>query len=246
MSVQFAPSPAAGLYLKDDFFTNSSVATAAIGELDWDIVTIGNASTYAHLVTTDTGVNEFGVVRMTTAATADGDGSVLRQLEDNLVLGPNGGFLRFKVRYPVELASHNFRIGLQDSVTATSPTVGLWVDSDAGVITLQADSADHGDASAAAANNPGAAPNTLTGGTTMVVATWHTFFLTWGGQNAQGGPADAELYCDGHLVAKLVDAINIDDDEEMEFSIVHWQDAGVADAVALDIDYIELFLGRAQ
>lgn len=234
-------SPLMGLYLKDDFLTNdTAIADGTLGELKWDATTIGNASTMAYLVTTNTGVDEYGVFRDTTNATADGDGEAFNLLDDTIVLGPSGGYFRFKVRLSDQIASNNWRIGLADSVTATSPTVGIWVESDGGVISLQADSADHGDVDASAAN-----VGTLTSGTTMVVATWHTFEVQWSGENAQGGPKSAVLYVDGILAAQL-DNIMIDNDEEMEPSIVHWQDSGGALAVELDIDYYELFIARAQ
>jgi hypothetical protein len=229
-----------GLFVKDDFLGNDAVADATLGELMWEFTTIGHASTTALLVTTNTGVNQYGVLRDTTAATADGDGEVYRTLADTIVLGPSGGYFSFKARLADQIASNNFRIGLADSETATEPTVGIWVDCDGGVITLNADSADHGDNSDAAS-----AVGTFTSGTTMVVATWHTFDVYWSGQNSRGGPASAVLYVDGYLAAKI-DNIQIDDDEEMELSIVHWQDSGGALAVELDIDYIELFVARAQ
>ena len=58
-----------GWYLCEDFIANDSTADAAVGQLDWEIATIGNASTFA-LQTGQAG----GVLRLTTAATADGDG----------------------------------------------------------------------------------------------------------------------------------------------------------------------------
>uniref|UniRef100_A0A6H1ZSS3 Uncharacterized protein n=1 Tax=viral metagenome TaxID=1070528 RepID=A0A6H1ZSS3_9ZZZZ len=232
-------SVADGLYIKDDFFSNEGVADTTAGELGWELVTIGNASTTAYLVTTNVGEGEFGVLRDTTAATADGDGEVYRLDEDNIVLGSKGGRFRARVRLADQIASNNFRIGLQDSVTATSPTVGIWIDCDGGVLSLQADSADHGDVSAAAAG-----VGTLTSGTTMVVTTWHDIEVRFDGENANGGPDSAQMYVDGELAAKLDGTIVIDNDEEMELSIVHWQDSGGALAVELDIDYIELFLAR--
>jgi hypothetical protein len=233
-------SPLAGFYAKDDFLGNDAITDATVGELMWEMVTIGNASTASKLVTTNVGENEHGVLRNTIPATADGDGEVYRFLADTTVLGGAGGYFQFKVRAVTTLAANNFRIGLQDSVTATDPTVGIWVKSDAGVISLCAHSADHGDVTVAAANVP-----SLTSGTTMVVDTWHTFKVTWGGENSSGGPKSANLYVDGSLAA-TTSAILIDNDEEMEFSIVHFQDSGGAASRVMDIDFIELFLGRDQ
>lgn len=233
------PSVRDGLYVKDDFFANEGVADTTLGELDWEFVTIGNASTTALLVTTDLDAGVYGAFRDTTAATADGDGEVYRLDEDNIVLHQNlPGYFCFKARLHDQIASNNFRIGLQDSVTATAPTVGVWVNCDGGVISLEMDSNDHGDTSANAANVA-----TLTSGTTMVVDTWHEFEVRFDGANANGGPSHGALFVDGYLACEINNCV-IDDDEEMELSIVHWQDSGGALAVELDIDYIELFIAR--
>jgi hypothetical protein len=228
-------SPLDGFWIKDDFLHNDSVADALVGELDWEIITIGNASTYA--LTNPTAAGEVGILRQTTAATANGDGSCLRLEEDGFVFGPNGGGFAAKFRYPVELASGNFRIGLDDSVTATSPTVGIWLDSDAGVLSLQADSGDHGDV---AANIEGV--STLTSGTTAVVGAWHVVRVEWSGANGQGGPRYVEAWIDGELAAAVLAVI--DDDEEAEPKIAHWQDSGGADAVAFDVDFVEFWQWR--
>jgi hypothetical protein len=226
-------SPASGSLIFDDFNGNDSVADGAVGAFGWELVTIGNASTLA-LQTAQPN----GVLRLTTAATADGDGEVLRGFTDGIVLKPSAFVFEARVRYPVELTSSNFRIGLDDSVTATRPTVGVTIESDAGVLTCRTDSADHGDESLAVTGI-----STLTSGTTMVVATWHTLrFVGSGRANAQGGPDAVTFYVDGQLVGEL--ACNIDDDEEMEAKIVHWQDTGGADAVAWEIDYFSLWLPR--
>jgi hypothetical protein len=228
-------SPLDGVWLKDDFLSNDSVADAVVGELTWEIVTIANASTYVLVVAAAAG--EAGILRQTTAATATGDGSNLRLDEDSFVFGPNGGGFAFKFRYPVELASSNFRIGLTDSVTATAPTVGIWIESDAGVLSLEADSADHGDVSVALAG-----VSTLTSGTTAVVDTWHTARVEWQGANGQGGPRYVEAWIDGELAGAVLAVI--DDDEEAEPKITHWQDAGSADAVAFDLDFVEFWQWR--
>jgi len=226
-------SPLDGIHFKDDFISNDSVADAAVGTGRWEIVTIGNASTYS-LLTAQVG----GVLRSTTAGTADGDGSALRSFEDGLVLeGGNGGFA-FRARYPAaagnQLAGNNFRIGLDDSVTATSPTVGIWVDSDAGVISLQVDSADHGDTAASAAG-----VTTLTSGTTMVLDKWHLFRVEWTGTNGQGGPRFVELFVDNEPAGSAF--CNIDNDEEVELKIAHWQDTGGAATLEFDTDFFEFW-----
>lgn len=228
------------MYIKDDFVTNEDVADATIGELNWELVTIANASTTALLVTTNATAGRPGVLRDTTAGTADGDGEVYRLDEDSFVLDGKPGSFSFAARYPDitgnQLAGNDFRIGLQDSVTATEPTVGIWVFSDAGVISLQADSADHGDTSASAAS-----VSTLTSGTTMVLGTWHDFEVRWSGSNAQGGPKEVILFVDGELAGKITNCA-IDNDEEMEFSIVHYQNSGGAATLELDVDYVDLLI----
>lgn len=221
-----------GTYFAETWVGNDSVADAAIGRLRWEIDTIGNASTYA----LQTALN--GVLRATTAATANGDGSSLRTFTDGLVVKP-GMWCRFAVRRPTELANLNWRIGFDDSVTATSPTVGVWFDSTAGVLSCQVDSADHGDESAAVTGI-----STLTSGTTEVVGTWHHYEIRCSGDaNAQGGPKSVAFYVDGFHAATV--PCNIDDDEEVELKIVHWQDSGAADAVAIDFGYFEGFIPRA-
>lgn len=233
-------SPLDGWHIKDDFLANESVADAAIGELDWEIITIGNASTYSLVAPTAAG--EAGIVRITTAATADGDGSNLRLDEDDVVFGGNGGGIAFKFRYPDitgnVLAGNNFRIGINTSVTATAPTDGIWLDSDAGVLTLEADSADHGDNSSAVTG-----VSTLTSGTTAVKGTWHTVRIEWTGENGQGGPRYVECWIDDEKGASVF--ANLDDDETAEPKITHWQDSGTSDDLELDLDFIEFWGWRS-
>lgn len=230
--------PDTGVFIKDDFVSNDSVADAALGELDWELVTIGNASTLSLEVTQ--GKNNYGVLRFTTANTADGDGEVIRLLTDGLLVVPGVEF-GFKARYPDitgnQLAGNNFRIGLQDSVTASSPTVGVWVDSNAGVLTLESDSADHGDESHTVTGHPD-----LTSGTTMVLGDWTEFQVRCHGENAQGGPEFVDLFINDTFAGQA--PCNIDDDEEVEISIAHWQDTGGAATLELDIDYIWLWIPR--
>jgi len=239
-NVPFGPSD--GLFIADNFVSNDSVADNNVGQFDWQITAIGNAGTFAYL----TGM-QHGGLRHTTAGTADGDGDVLKSFTDGLALGTTGGYLKCKVRYPNitgnVLAANDFRIGFQDSVTATSPAVGLWIDSDAGVITLQADSSN-GDVDAAAGSEPNS--TTLTSDTTMVLGTWHEFVLRWFGSNSQTnpGPDSATLEVDGVLTAALRGNVVLESDETGELSIVHYQNSGGADTLELDIDYIEFFQAR--
>lgn len=228
-------SPIDGIHLKDDFHSNDSAGDATTGELLWEQVAIGNAGTFAPVA------SPYGVLRHTTDATADGDGDVLRLDEDMLYATAGVGGISFRVKYPDvnsnALAGNNFRIGLSASVTATAPTDSICVESDAGVITLRVDSADHGDVSAAASG-----VSTLTSGTTMVLDTWHLFEIKWSGENGQGGPKYIDLFIDKEPAASVLAVI--DDDESMELSIVHWQDSGGAADLEFDIDFIEYFHWR--
>lgn len=227
--------PQDGYYCKDDFYSNEGVADTTVGELGWELVNIANAPTVAYLVSTNAVAGRPGLLRLTTAATADGDGWVLRLDEDAIVLDGQGGSFTFGFRYGVELASMNFRVGLQDSVTAADPGTGIVLTSDAGVLSIEAFSNDHGDETAAVSG-----VSTLTSGTTAVVGTWHDVDVRWHGTNAQGGPARVDCYIDGELAGSI--PCNIDNDEELELSIVGWQDSGGTDAVTFDIDYIDLLI----
>lgn len=223
----------AGTLLFDDFISNDAVTDNAIGQLGWQFTTIGNAATLAYQT-----AHPNGVLRVTTAATADGDGTAIHLFPDGIVLKP-GFEIKARVRHPVELASLNFRVGLDDSVTATRPTVGVTIEGDAGVLTCRTDSADHGDESLAVAN----ALTGLTSGTTLVVGSWAEFIIRGSGRaNAQGGPDSVDFWVNKQHVAAL--PCHIDDDEEVEPKIAIWQDSGGADAVAFDIDYYSLWLPR--
>lgn len=215
-----------GWYKCDDFIANDSVADAAVGEMDWEIATIGNASTLA----LQTGLAG-GVLRLTTAATADGDGEVMRLFTDGLALGGAGGGFAIRFRYVTAVASHNFRFGFQDGVAAADPAVGLFIFSDGGVLSLNSDSTN-GDKDVAAAS-----VSTLTGGTTAVADTWHYAEVIFSGANGNGGPGLATLYVDGEAAASLYPVIG--SAETMELSFVHYQDSGGASAKAIDIDFLE-------
>lgn len=225
--------PSTGLYIKDDFFGNNIVTDNNVGELEWELTTLGTASTLAFQTS-----QQWGVLRQTTAANADNDGSVMALVEDSIVLGPKGFELKARIQYPVELASGNFRIGLDDSVTLTHGTVGVVFESNAGVLTCNTDSATEGDESQTVTGHPN-----LTSGTTMVVAEWVDFHIVCTGPaNAAGGPSEAVFFVNGIFVARL--PVHMDNDEPMELKFIHWQDSGGADAVALDIDYVSLFIPR--
>lgn len=232
--------PYQGTHIVDDFVaTNDEVADNTVGDQDWQITAIGNGGTFSYVTASGN-----GILRHVTAVTADGDGNALHGFTDGLVLkGGHPGYFKARVRYPSitgnVLAGNNFRIGLEDSVTATAPTVGIWVLSDAGVLSLEADSADHGDRAKAAAG-----VSTLTSGTTMVLGTWHDIEVVWSGTNAQGGPKVVTMYVDGEQAAKITDC-QIDDDEEVELKpLVAWQDSGSGDTLEVDVDLVEFFLPR--
>jgi hypothetical protein len=204
------------------FGYNDLVTDNNVGSLGLQITNIANAPTLA-LQT----AGKYGTVqRITTAATANGDGWAIHSFPDGLVLSP-GMIAKAKVRYPVELASMNFRFGLDDSVTATRPTVGVTFESDAGVLDAHTDSADHGDEG-------------IAWGQTMVVGQWYILEIRLHGENAQGGPRTADFYVDGRLVASL--PCPADDDEEVEFKLVGWQDSGGGDAVTFEVAWMELYI----
>ena len=228
-------SPLDGTYLKDDFLSNSAVADGTVGELGWEMVTIANASTPTFVA------GQNGIMRITTASTADGDGEAFVLHPDAIVLSGTNQSLRFRVRVPTItgnlLVGNNFRIGFSASVTATEPAVGIWVDSNSGVIELDVASTN-GDLNQAVAG-----VSTLTSGTTIVEDTWHDFAIFCEGTNTNGGPATVKLFVDGELGA-TISSVLLGSAETMELSIVHWQDTGGADSLEMDIDYIEAWLPR--
>jgi len=228
-------SPLDGTYIKDDFLSNSAVADATVGELGWEMVTIANASTPTFVA------GQNGIMRVTTAGTADGDGEAFVLHPDAILLAGTNQSVRARVRYPTitgnALAGNNFRIGFSASVTATEPAVGIWMDSDAGVLSFDVASTN-GDISVAAAG-----VSTLTSGTTMVIDTWHDIALHMSETNANGGPKVIKFFVDGELAGTIRNAL-IGSDETMELSIVHWQDSGGAATLEFDIDYIEAWLPR--
>src|SRR3990167_5495038 len=201
-----------GFYWVEVFIGNDSVADAALGQTRMELVTIGNASTLA-LQTGFAG----GVLRLTTAATADGDCEVLRLFTDGLALGGAGGGFAIRFKYVSALTSHDFRFGWQDSVTAADPAVGLFIMGDAGVMSAHSDSTN-GDKDVAAAGG-----STLTSGTTAVADTWHYAELIYEGENGNGGPGLATLFIDGESVASLYPLIGTAETGELSF--VHYQNS---------------------
>ncbi len=225
-------SPRDGTHIFDDFFANSGVADATTGTLNWELTTIANASTPTFVA------GQNGILRDTTAGSS-GDGEAYTLHPDGVVLSGTNQQFWFRARYPTisgnVLAANNFRIGFSDSVTTTEPAVGVWVDSAAGVISFDVASTN-GDISVAAAG-----VSTFTSGTTMVIDTWHDFWVTMDGTNANGGPDRIRLFVDGELAGTINNAL-LASTETMEFSIVHWNSSGAT--LEFDIDYIEFWLPR--
>lgn len=224
--------PSDGFYLRDDFYGETAATTGLIGELQWDITAITGAGTPVYVTGED--ADTYGVLRSVTDGTT-AHGQAIHLFADGIILGPKGGYFKAKMRVHDTLTGNNFRVGLQNSVTATDSTVGIWVDALVGVITVQADSS-HGDNTLTPTGIP-----SLTSGTTMVLDTWHVFEVKWSGANAQGGPKTVEAYIDGYFAGSI--PCEIDNDETMEVSITHW-DTGAGATLEVDIDYFELVLNR--
>ncbi len=227
----FPPGPVDGSHIFDDFHANASVSTGLIGKLNWDMTTIGNASTPSWVGSPN------GILRLTTASSADGDGAALTLEDDMLVLAGTNQVFRCRVRYPVEIASNNFRIGFLDVLTSGEPEVGVWINSDGGLLSFDCANADT-DKTKAITGIP-----TLTSGTTMVVATWHDLELQMSGENSNGGPDTISCFVDGFAAGQIT-GLKITSAEVMAFAITHWQDSGGTDAMAFDIDYYEAYLPR--
>lgn len=218
--------PSEGTLIAEHFVTNDQVSDNNIGINGFQVTTIGNAPTVAYR----TGVKGGGA-RFTTAATADGDGGAIHSFPDGLVVSP-GFEWGAKITRPVELASLNWRFGLDDSVTATRPTKGVTIESDAGVLSCCTDSAASGDRSQAVTKHPD-----LTSGTTEVVAQPLVIQARGSGKaNATGGPDEVDFFINGKHVVKLPCLIGITETVEPKFAF--WQDSGGADAVIIDVDYM--------
>ena len=224
-----------GTHIKDDFLGNSAVADAVLGTVGWEVITIANASTLAFVA------GQNGILRFTTAGTADGDGGMISTHPDGITLAGTNQLFRGRFRIPTisgnTLADNNFHFGFGDGVTAADHAVGVWVHCDAGVLTLDGASTN-GDLTQAVAG-----VSTLTSGTTMVVDTWHNLEVQMEGVNANGGPATLKLFVDGELAA-TINRFLLGSAETMEFGFKHWQDSGGADTLECDVDYIEAWLPR--
>ncbi len=230
-----SPSPRDGSHVFDDFHANSGVADTTVGTLNWEMETIGTISVLSFVA------SQNGILRITTASNADGDGEVVHLNPDSVTLGGTQQEFWFRVRFPDIsgnlLVGNNFRIGFNTVVTSGEPTVGVWVDSNSGVIELDGASTN-GDINAAVTGIP-----SLTGGTTMVKGTWYDFHVIMDGTNTNGGPDRVRLFVDGVLGATIENFL-LGSTETVEFSILHFQDTGGADSLELDIDYVEYWLPR--
>lgn len=231
-------SPAEGLHFVESFVGNGVITTNLIGQNKWTTTAIGNAGTLTYLTTILADDPPAGGMRMLTAGTANGDGDAVHMLAANARFGDSdgGGGFAFRFRYPGiagnVIAANNFYIGIHTSVTATAPTDGILVESAGGVLTLRADSADHGDLSQAFGGG-----TTLTSGTTAVLDVPHQIEVHWSGANGQGGPRFVEAFCDNKPVGSLYAVI--DDDENATPAIVHWQSQGAAQTYELDVHWFE-------
>ena len=232
-------SPLDGVHVFDDFICNDAADDATVGQLDWELDALTTADVESYLTgqSGEAGIGRTaGVLRLTGAGAANNTGSSFTSFTDGLVINEGSGGFAFRVRYPEitgnTIATNNFRIGVDDSATATAPDSGIAVASDGGVITCTAWSAEHGDQTITPTNAP-----TVTSGTTMVLDVWHTFRVEWSGDNGQGGPRDLSLYVDGYLAGSR--SIVLDDDEEAELTIVHSQDSWGASSFESDIDFFE-------
>jgi len=235
MPDNFSSSPADGTHTFDDFHSNLALTDGLLGSLDWNRTTIANASTPSFIA------NPNGVMRLTTAG-ASADGEALHLVVDDVTLGGGDGIIiRCRVRLVTTLTGNNFRIGLTDSVTVTEPVVGIWIDSDAGVLSFDVASAN-GDVSKAVTG-----VSTLTSGTTMVLAQWYDIELRLSDTNTNGGPETIQCYVDGEFGGEISAAAGdpslLGSAETMEHKIVHWDD-GAGAAQVFEIDYYEVYIPR--
>ena len=230
MPDNFSSSPADGTHTFDDFHSNSAVTNGLLGNLDWLMTTITGASTPSFIA------SQNGVMRLTTDGTT-AHGEAVHLMADKVTLGGGDGvIIRARVRLVTTLVGNNFRIGIDDSVTATDPTAGIFFTADAGVLEFDVASTN-GDQSKAVTGI-----STLTSGTTMVLATWHDIELRLSGTNANGGPDQIDCFVDGEFGGSIKNVL-LGDTETFEYKIVHWDD-GAGAAQVFEIDYYEVYIPR--
>jgi hypothetical protein len=223
-------SPADGTHIFDDFHANAAVTTGLLGRLDWLRTVVGAGTATPSYV-----ASQNGVMRITTDGTT-ARGLAVHLMEDKVTLGGgNGVFIRFRVRLTTTLTGNNFKIGLTNALTVADGTVGIWIESDSGVTSIEGRSTN-GDLSVSVGG-----VTTLTSGTTAVVDTWHDYELRLSGTNTNGGPDQIDCFIDGEPAGSIKNFL-LGSAETMEFSIIHWDDAGTAQV--FDIDYYESYIPR--
>ena len=228
-----------GWSVYENFLTNDSVTDAAVGKELWEIDAI---SAGADTLTYETADGET-FLRMTGGGAGDGDGTALSLADDKVSFGGAGGFLNFRVRVPDitgnAIAANNFRIGFTDVRDSSEPVVGIWVDCDGGVLSIDCASAN-GDVTQAVSASK------LTSSTTLVLGTTYDMQLLWSGENANGGPDTLRLYINGQLGAELDGTCLIGSSETCEPTITHWCDTGGASTLELDVFGYEAYSNVAK
>ena len=236
MPDNFSTSPADGTHTFDDFHSNLSVAAGLIGNLDWEMVAIvAGSSTLTYIASPN------GILRLVTDGTT-GRGAALYLEPDAVTLGGGDGIvIRARVRLVTTLTGNNIRIGLDDSVTATDGTVGIFFVSTAGLLSFDVASTNGSVTKAVTGIS------TLTSGTTMVLNTWHDIELRLSDTNANGGPETIQCYVDGEFGGEISagagDPSLLGSTETMEFKIAHW-DTGAGANQVFEIDYYEVYIPR--
>jgi len=235
MPDNFSSSPADGTHVFDDFHSNTSIATGLLGNLDWDrTVIVAGGSTPTYIASPN------GILRIVTDGNAT-RGEALHLAADAVTLGGGDGVVfRARLRMVTTVTGNLFRIGWDDSVTATDGTVGIFITSTSGVLAFDVASTN-GDVSKAVTGI-----STLTSGTTMVAGTWYDLELRLSDTNTNGGPETIQCFVDGEFGGEISAAAGdpslLGSTETMEYKIAHWDTAGTAQV--LEIDYYESYIPR--
>jgi len=235
MPDNFSSSPADGTHVFDDFHSNLAVTDGLTGSLDWNITALGSSAVPSFIASPN------GIMRLT-ADGATGDGLAVHLKEDAVTLGGGDGVvIRARVRLVTTITGNTFRFGLDDSVTATDGTVGIFVVGTGGVLTFDVASTN-GDVSKAVTGI-----STLTSGTTMVLGTWYDIELRLSDTNTNGGPETIQCFVDGEFGGEISAAAGdpslLGSTETMEYKIVAW-DTGAGAAQVFEIDYYEVYIPR--
>jgi len=229
--------------IEDDFVIMTDGVTGqystddVVGAMRWDITNIGNGAAVAPIAGPE------GILRITTSTAAAGDGVALHGATDMFTFGGSGdkeGGFGFRFRLPTggAVSGSLFRFGIDDSVTATDPAVGIFIKkNDDGTMEVQAESTN-GDLSDSFSGVP-----TFTSGTTPVINTWHQVDVKWWGENVSSGPAHVRVSVDGTEAAAL-DGVLIGNAETAEYKIAHFASATTAAELPLDIDFYYAWQAR--